>query len=281
MRHTYRPRPLSVRVHAAARIAAQPRAYGTYFNPFSVGGGAGLSRGSDLTGSADSQTGMLSAWVKVHSGGIPPAMWISGAGTSSGATVYLRATTFFDLSLRNSGGVQIGLATSQTIDLGVWHHLMVSWDLSAGRMQLYVDDVDWQSGSPTILDDYVDWTVSNHYVHAPSGTPGGNTIEVSEFYVNNSYAPDISITANRRKFISATGGPVLLSDDGSAPSGSSPIVYLRGDHNGLGINSGTGGNFSVIGTLLQAQTTPGIKSPAQVSTFQAAWAANTTVTIAA
>jgi hypothetical protein len=60
---------------------------------------------------------------------------------------------------------------------------------------------------------------------------------------------DISVEANRRKFINAAGDPVDLGSDGSTPTSTAPIVYQNGDFTNFETNQGTGGNFTVTGAL--------------------------------
>ena len=69
---------------------------------------------------------------------------------------------------------------------------------------------------------------------------------------NNGYIPE----ATRRKFISANGKPVDLGSDCSAPTGTAPAVCFSGDATTFGTNKGTGGTFTLTGTLTDASTSP-------------------------
>lgn len=70
---------------------------------------------------------------------------------------------------------------------------------------------------------------------------------LSEFWFDDSYLDDPT------KFESG-GHPISLGSDGSLPTGSQPVFYLKGDGNGWNINSGTGGNFTLTGSF--GTTTP-------------------------
>jgi hypothetical protein len=69
------------------------------------------------------------------------------------------------------------------------------------------------------------------------------------FYINQNYT-DFSQESNRNLFVDQLGYPKDLGSDGSNPTGSSPLIYMKfDDTSALGTNSGTGGNFTVNGTV--------------------------------
>jgi hypothetical protein len=59
---------------------------------------------------------------------------------------------------------------------------------------------------------------------------------------------DITIEANRRKFIDANQMPVALGPDGSLPTGTAPQVYLDNPLSTFHRNRGTSVDFTVFGT---------------------------------
>lgn len=80
---------------------------------------------------------------------------------------------------------------------------------------------------------------------------------------------DLSISANRRKFLSATGGAWPLGSDGSSVLGASPAVFLHVSGGGLSTtadtfaaNNGVGGTFVITNPDLQlsAINPPGVQS---------------------
>jgi hypothetical protein len=75
-------------------------------------------------------------------------------------------------------------------------------------------------------------------------------------YVNYATHLDLSVEANRRKFISAAGKPVSLGANGSTPTGSQPIIYLANPTATWQDNLGAGGNFTENGALADAATNP-------------------------
>jgi len=61
---------------------------------------------------------------------------------------------------------------------------------------------------------------------------------------------DFSQEANRNKFVDQLGYPIDLGDDGSEPTGSSPLIYMKFDNTAsFGTNLGTGGDFAKTGTI--------------------------------
>jgi hypothetical protein len=72
---------------------------------------------------------------------------------------------------------------------------------------------------------------------------------------------DLSIVANRRKFIDPLGKPVDLGATGSIPTGSPPAFFLRrapADAPALFANdrSGNGNNFTITGALVNSPSSP-------------------------
>jgi hypothetical protein len=58
------------------------------------------------------------------------------------------------------------------------------------------------------------------------------------------------------KFFSAAGKPVALGADGSTPTGTAPRIFFSGDNSSFATNKGTGGSFTLTGSLTNASTSP-------------------------
>jgi hypothetical protein len=81
--------------------------------------------------------------------------------------------------------------------------------------------------------------------------------EVAELYLNTKEFLDLSIEANRRKFISAAGKPADdLGASGEGPTGTNPTVFLSGDTVTWHTNKGSGGGFTEVGALTDASSSP-------------------------
>jgi hypothetical protein len=67
---------------------------------------------------------------------------------------------------------------------------------------------------------------------------------------------DITVQANREKFIK-NGRPVDLGADGSLPTGTKPIVYIKGNYESFTNNLGSGGKYYLnTGTLTNFSSRP-------------------------
>lgn len=136
--------------------------------------------------------------------------------------------------------------------LNTWTHCLVSWRTSGSNiLQAYFNDTVNTPQTLTLT------TGTINFADTPSGlgrSPGGGPFlagDVAEFWLTTSYI-DLSVTDNRRKFIKADGKPAYLGPTGGRPTGSSPLIYLKGPATNWGTNSGTGGNFAVTGTFTDA-----------------------------
>lgn len=137
-----------------------------------------------------------------------------------------------------------------TINDNVWHHVIASVDYSAGRYGCYIDGQP--ETSPTIVGTpgTVHLGAANWAVGEQLSSPAKWHGDIAELFISTGYL-DLSTPANLQKFYNA--GAIDLGDDGSIPFGSKPLVYLSvraGDAaSGFAVNRGTGGDFTISGTL--------------------------------
>lgn len=226
------------------------------------------TRGADLTGAADGFEGILSCWVKFN-GGDGALQYFSNPAATGGNSVEFTRTAGNKPQVRLfKPGTAQNLYFSGTGNIVVasgWTHILASWDTngsgSAKISQMYVDDVDVVSedatGGAASVTDYTlgDWAIG-------AETDGGGKLnaDMAEYYFNQATDLDLSVEANRRKFITAAGKPEDLGADGSLPTGSAPIIYhtvRAGDAaSDFAANQGSGGNFSITGALTLAPTSP-------------------------
>lgn len=220
-----------------------------------------MARGADLTGMADGKTGIVSFWYRVD-GGDGSNRFILGNYNNAFAV-------FHDTSNKLSVfGVNSAVTTILDIDSttaytasGTWLHVLVSWDLANTTAHLYINDSS-DLTSNTLTDDTIDYTTAtpNWWVGAGSAASFKMNACIAELYFAPNQYLDFSLEANRRKFISADGKPVHLGTDGSLPTGTAPIVYQHLDDGeavaNFATNAGTGGDFSITGTLDTASTSP-------------------------
>lgn len=211
-----------------------------------------LTRGADLTGSADGKLGTVSFWFKLNGGdGSPLEIY------DNGSFEVLRRSNNTLAVVAPGGGTTLFLKTGSTYTSGGgWHHFMVSWDLANNLSHVYVDDVDDDDGSPTRVDANIDYTTSNHALGAETGAGRKLNAEIADFYGNWAEYIDLSVESNRRKFISAQGKPVFLGATGQLPTGSDPIAFFSGPTVDWHTNKGDGEGFIENGALTDASSSP-------------------------
>lgn len=221
-----------------------------------------MTRGAGLTGAADSATGILSVWLRLDGsdGVVQQLLTNTGNRVQIAKKITSNALQVF---LKDSGGnTKISLTSVTGYTSGAtWLHWLSSWNTaSAGAESLYVNDVSDLAGSPTIIAGNIDYTVANWSVGGEVG--GTNKFDgcIGDLYFAPGQYLDFSSAANRRKFISANGKPVNLGTDGSRPTGTAPIIYHHLDYGaaaaGFATNYGSGGNFSITGSLDIASSSP-------------------------
>jgi hypothetical protein len=239
----------------------------TYHHPMRVcdsadfdGTNDSMARGAGLTGAADSKTGILSCWLRFD-GGDGSIQRIVEASTGGTAFLLLKnASNILSLGADNAAGSEILLLQSTTAYTAgaTWRHFLASWDLANGAGHLYISDAnDLNTGTDVLTDDTIDYTLSDWLIPSSSFRLNGCC---AEFYLAPGQYLDFSLVHNRRKFISASGKPVHLGTDGSLPTGTAPLVYLHLDDGeavaNFATNRGTGGNFSITGTLETGSSSP-------------------------
>lgn len=212
-----------------------------------------LERSSDLSGLADSSQGIFMAWFRSD------ANLTQKAFIQNGNALFLveqTAGNAINIALAAAGSAITFNSTALASGLP-FRQILASWDTNfaagARLTHLYISDVSNKTVSldsgPAFNVDYTSpsWTV---------GSQGGGALKfngcLAEVYFAAGQYLDLSVTANRRKFITAGGEPLFLGATGSLPTGIAPSVYLRNPSASFGTNSGTGGNFTITGGSLTA-----------------------------
>lgn len=212
-----------------------------------------LSRSSVLTGATSVDTFTFSCWVNLTAGDGELALVFSGReGGGIRLNASRRADNKFQIasapagtSVQNIGAFSVNSYVSGT----GWHHFLAAAD--ASRVDLVIDGTDF-STTPTRNPGTIPFSVMDSYF-VQSG--GARIDDLAEVWLDDSYM-DVRDSSVYRKFISAAGKPVSLGANGSKPTGSAPLIYLRGPAASVATNKGTGGDFTVTGTLTDASTSP-------------------------
>jgi hypothetical protein len=248
----------------------------TYDNPMIAVDSADFDAANDylsvasLTGIADSNKGIFSGWFRLDGGDASALAILSGftSPVNESIQIYRNASNKFSVSLLASGspGSQRVLLMSNTsyVAGATWYHFLASWNGDTTTGHLFVNDADdLNTVTDVVSASTSDLTCANGYA---IGVSSANLTAykfngcMAEVYFAPGQYLDFSLVYNRRKFISASGKPVHLGTTGALPTGTAPIVYQHLDDSeavaNFATNRGTGGNFSITGTLDTGSTSP-------------------------
>lgn len=244
--------------------------FATYDNPMLVvdsadfdGAADYMTRGAALSGIADSKTGTLSLWVRID-GGDGGTRRILSCATVQSCQLNMSSTDQFEIIGQNSTPTNIlrGLSSSAyTADGSTWYHLAISWNLAvAGSGRFYINGAS--AGSfVTYTDDTINYAGSTNWSvgGATNGAALFNGCIADVWFAPGVYL-DFSNAYYLYKFRSRSGKPVALGSGGALPTGTQPICYFHiGDGEAVANfanNLGTGGNYSITGTLATGSSSP-------------------------
>ena len=152
-----------------------------------------------------------------------------------------------------SSGFGLNSGEARTSSDG-WFHVLVSWDLTAGIKQLYINGVEDDDMSGVVVDGGppIEYTTVGGESGLFTFALGGG-IEyfgcIGEFWMDLSIFTDFTVPANRAKFIDGSLFPVDLGTTGQTPFAFTPQFYFRGvsgDPNDFFVNQGTAGQWETI-----------------------------------
>lgn len=209
-----------------------------------------------LTGATYSKSWIISAWFRLD-GGDGSGMRIfsctqGGAGSDVCYVSRSGANHLYVYFLGGGGNPGAELRTTGSFTSGsTWHHILCSWNSTPAAVgHLYMDDVsDVAASSFGNIASAVDQTAA-----IGAKTDGGEKFNgcLAEFFLDETYL-DLSVEANRRKFITSSLKPVDLGADGSTPLGVQPLIYqsVRAGvaASDFATNRGSGGDFTITGSL--------------------------------
>lgn len=213
-----------------------------------------LSKAADFTGNADGKTFTFSAWVRVNDTSNSP--FIYDADGKFG--VYISSAGGVQMVGKNAAGTNVLFAGASSLLSSIKDthiHLLISIDLAnAANRYVYVNDADVTSSFTwtTYTNDNIDFTVTNHYVGNRIASSAPFKGRLAHLYLDYQYR-DLSSSANRRYFITADRKPVAKASVAAL----NPILYLpMDDPSTAHVNLGTGGNFTLNGTIARSGRGP-------------------------
>jgi hypothetical protein len=211
-----------------------------------------LSKSSDLTGAADGKTFTFSAWVYITGTGTDYRVYHSN-DTGSGwprFAVYINcsstsSTTVTFVGAPSDGSIQLNVGSPVgAFGQNGWNHILASFDMaSQANSKMYINDVSVTPTFNTFNNTDISFANNEHYVGAESSSAGKVQGRLSNVYLDYTYR-NLATESNRRLFRTADGQPA------TGQASLSPILYmpLDGTTANTGVNSGTGGNFTVNGS---------------------------------
>ena len=218
-----------------------------------------LTKAGGLSAS-DSADALISFWFNILGNDGATINFLGDIGNK--VQMFRKSDNKFDILLRTSApanlwSFEIDALYTSTNNTG-WNHFLLAAQFDGTPVgQIYLNDAPaaiTEVTSPTTGS--INWgTISDWGCGGRTGGTLKHHGDLAEVYATNEYL-DISVTANRRKFISAGGKPVDLETNGSGPTGTQPIIYLTNPTSTWQVNKGSGGGFTENGALTTASTSP-------------------------
>lgn len=243
------------------RVASAPPAYdaqAVYFD----GTNDWLKRTGALSGPpTNNKTILLSMWFQNDFSGTEYYFLGENSGNTIVVSVYVTSTAFTIYCKSASGfnilSIQVAKANFSTLG---WNHVLFSADVTQTQttMKFYANGVSSTMNVISYFNDTILWDASQDWGIGGRGFDGAVKIErdMAESYITNEYL-DLSIQANREKFI-LNGAPVDLGTTGATPTGTQPLIYMKGNAASwnAGTNAGSGGNFTMTGAVTDSVNEP-------------------------
>lgn len=170
------------------------------------------------------------------------------------------------VAAKNAAGTLI-LNATMALDApeDVWFGLAISYDMTdINKFQMYQVTAagvwsDLGLTPSTFVNDSIEYSVSGTpKLMTQSSTPIGQSMGVAELVVNNVAWLDWSLSANQLK-VHDGDKFVSLFPDAKVLTATAPIIYQGrsfAQPNEFATNKGSGGDFTIIGTLTNSATSP-------------------------
>lgn len=241
-----------------------------------AGGGADLSLTCDAadfdgtdylqkstTGPSDSRKFVFVCWLCADDDTGTIMQFTNGAGGHF--TVSIDENRAFRVDCWSATSVNIlDMRATTELPLGVWTCVLASVDIAQGSSAIHMYYGDTSVKNVLAFDnngENIRFTpsVTPTFGSGQSGNLKMNT-GIAEVWFSSDVYIDFSIEGNRRKFLLSTGKPANVGSDGSWITGTAPYLYLHLDDGeaaeNFAVNTGTGGDYSVNGTLTTRASSP-------------------------
>jgi hypothetical protein len=206
-----------------------------------------LARTSALVGVATNKKLLLSMWGVMDADNSNNRTFFNsynpGGSQNRGVHGTVNTSRFVRIFAFNASGTEILNGVGSTSVGSGLFHLLFSVDLTdTGKRAMYVNGVAQTVSWDTYSNDTISWDAVEWNILLEDA-------KVGDFFLTNDYL-DISQEANRLRFRDPYGFPVDLGDRGTVPTGTQPLILLRGGplaaaSASFGTNAGAGGDFTV------------------------------------
>jgi hypothetical protein len=200
-------------------------------------------------------------WVREGQDGTTDGVGTTFDTSGEACQIVRVASNYWRLTCQTAAAttiVQCGTTATLNVAAG-WTHFVASWDLSVPVLQVYVN------GSSDTCSN-LGPTATNATIPYNTGQDGwcigslcgGNLLtgDLADVYFDQANRLDLSVSANLQKFING-GNAVDLGTNCATPTGSQPIICLRGPVATWNNNVGSGGSFTIhAGSLSAASSNP-------------------------
>lgn len=223
-----------------------------------------LERVGAFNGVTDGKQVAGSVWFKRVGVGTLYCIGPEAEGSGAPNQMEWMASDHFRLSWRRAGGgLACDVVTQKPItDTMSWHHIAFSVDANdATKTRLYVDGAANLEPGYDVTGYDMDNTGSSWGLFSNDNGLDKYDGEVAELWLSLDHYLDFADPTVMAKFRSQDGRPVDLGTNGELPTVTSPAIYLsvrEGDPASVfATNRGTGGDFTLHGTLVSSATAPG------------------------
>lgn len=196
-----------------------------------------------------SQKGTISFWIKRTSSGTQEYILYIDGTSSAYLNVYLDSDDKIKIrGATTSGFVCLSMDSSTTIADTAWHHVLISWDSSAGSRKLYIDGISRLGTSSSSANTIA--LSGTLYIARNAANTNKLQAALQDFLFLPSRYLNLSTTSVQRQFRDEAGRPVPW------PADDTPGVYLRGPLDQWYVNKGYAGTLFTIPTATDEGTSP-------------------------
>ena len=167
-----------------------------------------LSRSTDLINNQDSKTFTFSCWVYNDDDTGYQVLAYGGNGTTY-RYVFAKSNNIINFILKNSSDtIIVNISSDIVFPKSTWFNFMVSLDLAdTNKRHIYMNDVAQSPTWSSYINDFICFTNTEHFVGSRyNSSPSLLKGRLSHLFIAREYI-DLSITENRRLFITEDGKP--------------------------------------------------------------------------